>query len=488
MTELSPARRVALDILLELEETAAYARDALDASPNVHALERRDAGLAMRLVLGVVASYGCLDDLIDAYCDKPGRMNARIRNALRIAAFELVYLGTEPRAAVSQGVELVRTRAKSAAGFANFVLRRIAENRAYYLEAGDVGEPEERRLVALARQGGLPVWLVEEMVRSRGFTAARDAVDAELEPAGVSVHMNPLDEAAEEELSVLVGNARDVEVEGGGAAPHASSGSIARLPGAALDMPAARLVGTDLLRRGGVAVCDLNAQVIASAATMPGSCLEVGAGRGTKTFIMAAQAERFGMTREAIALELSKKKSRLNRRRLERAGLAGSVRCVTGDGCDLDRSLACIDEQVGGRRLFECVFVDAPCSGTGTMRRHPEIPWRLLPEDVDETLPTLQLALLSSAAERVKPGGQLVFATCSVLRQENEGVVESFLASEAGRAFELAPVSSAPVFALPGFEDATAYVREHEDARGMFQTIPALGAYDGHFCARLVRT
>ena len=92
-------------------------------SPDVHALERRDAGLAMRLVLGVVASYGCLDDLIDAYCDKPGRMNARIRNALRIATFELVYLGTEPRAAVSQGVELVRTRAKSAAGFANFVLR-----------------------------------------------------------------------------------------------------------------------------------------------------------------------------------------------------------------------------------------------------------------------------------------------------------------------------------------------------------------------------
>ena len=67
-------------------------------------------------------------------------------------------------------------------------------------------------------------------------------------------------------------------------------------------------------------------------------------------------------------------------------------------------------------------------------------------------------------------------------------MIESFLGSEAGRAFELAPVSSAPVFALPGFEDVMAYVREHEDARGMFQTIPALGAYDGHFCARLVRT
>lgn len=487
MTELSPARRVALDILLELEDTGAYARDVLDASSEVRALERRDAGLAMRLVLGVVASYGCLDDLIDAFCDKPGRMNARIRNALRIAAFELIYLGTEPRAAVSQGVELVRTRAKSAAGFANFVLRRVAENRTLYLEAGDIRDAEKRRLVALARQGGLPVWLVEEMVRSRGFTAVQDAVAAELEPAPVSAHMNPLDKTAEEELSALVGSARDVELEGEGAARHASSASTMRLPGAALGIPTARLMGTDLLRRGGVAVCDLNAQVIASAATMPGTCLEVGAGRGTKTFIMAAQAERFEMERETVALELSKKKSRLNRRRLERAGLAGAVHCVTGDGCNLDRTLAHIDEQARERRLFESVFVDAPCSGTGTMRRHPEIPWRLLPEDIEETLPELQLALLASAAERVKPGGQLVFATCSVLRQENEGVVESFLASEAGRAFGLAPVSSAPVFALPGFENVAVYVREHEDACGMFQSVPALGSYDGHFCARLVR-
>ena len=85
VTELSPARRVALDILLDLEESGAYARDGLDASPELRELSRRDAGLATRLVLGVVATYGCLDELIDTYCEKPGRMNARIREALRIA-------------------------------------------------------------------------------------------------------------------------------------------------------------------------------------------------------------------------------------------------------------------------------------------------------------------------------------------------------------------------------------------------------------------
>ena len=151
MTDLSPARRVALDILLDLEESGAYARDGLDASPELRELSRRDAGLATRLVLGVVATYGCLDELIDTYCEKPGRMNARIREALRIAAFEIVYLGTEPRAAVSQGVELVRTRAKSAAGFANAVLRRIVADRGVYLAAEDVPAGSERDTVSAAR-------------------------------------------------------------------------------------------------------------------------------------------------------------------------------------------------------------------------------------------------------------------------------------------------------------------------------------------------
>ena len=133
------------------------------------------------------------------------------------------------------------------------------------------------------------------------------------------------------------------------------------------------------------------------------------------------------------------------------------------------------------------VLVDAPCSGTGTMRRHPEIPWRLDKEDVERALPALQLAMLEEAARQVKPAGQLLYATCSVLRSENHDVVDAFLSSEAGREFTCVPVSSAPVFDHEGYRAAAAYLREHEDAQGCFQTVPTLGTFDGHFCARFVR-
>lgn len=478
MTELSPARRVALDLLLELEETGAYARDALDASPAMRSLDRRDAGLAMRLVLGVVASFGCLDELIDTYAARPDRMDGRVREALRIAAFELVYLKREPRAAVSQGVELVRTQARGAAGFANAVLRRIAEDARAYLDAVDVASPSRRRIVSLARTGGLPVWLAARVADSIGFDAARELAASQFEPAPVAVHLNPLDDDAAVELMGLADAA---------AVPAPSS----PLAGALVRVAGADVVHSAALRRSGLAVCDLNAQLVATAALAPGSCLEVGSGRGTKTFVMAAQAARLGIERVAVALELSRKKTRLNVRRLERAGLDGGVSCITGNGCDLDRALERIDRGMGERALFSSVLVDAPCSGTGTMRRHPEIPWRLVPDDLEtgvrDSLPGLQLALLASAAARVAPGGQLLYATCSVLEEEDEGVVDAFLRCDAGRAFEVAAFSEAEIFGHEGLADAATYARAHGTACGFFRSCPAPGDFDGHFCARLVR-
>lgn len=482
MTELSPARRVALDLLLELEETGAYARDALDASPAMRSLDRRDAGLAMRLVLGVVASFGCLDELIDTYAARPDRMDGRVREALRIAAFELVYLKREPRAAVSQGVELVRTQARGAAGFANAVLRRIAEDARAYLDAVDVASPSRRRIVSLARTGGLPVWLAARVADSIGFDAARELAASQFEPAPVAVHLNPLDDDAAVELMGLADAV---------AAAPAVPAPASPLAGALVRVAGADVVHSAALRRSGLAVCDLNAQLVATAALAPGSYLEVGSGRGTKTFVMAAQAARLGIERVAVALELSRKKTRLNVRRLERAGLDGGVSCITGNGCDLDRALERIDRGMGERALFSSVLVDAPCSGTGTMRRHPEIPWSLVPEDLEtgvrDSLPGLQLALLASAAARVAPGGQLLYATCSVLEEEDEGVVDAFLRCDAGRAFEVAAFSEAEIFGHEGLADAATYARAHGTACGFFRSCPAPGDFDGHFCARLVR-
>lgn len=444
MSKASPARLLALEALLRAEREGAYVRDVLGRPGAQEGVDGRDAAFALRLALGATAARGCLDELIDAHLDRPGRLRAPVRWALRISAFEIAYLGTAPEVAVSQGVELARSRARYAAGLANAVLRRVASDAAAYMDAGDP-------LVRGARRSGLPVWLAGEIARSVG-DAAGGLFGSQLDPPPIALH--------------LAGEGMD-------------AGGASVLPGCRVGVDAGARAVRDLLARDAAVVSDLNAQIVATAATAPGTCLEVGAGRGTKTFVMCATARLLGLERAHTAVELSERKCGSNLSRLERAGLSRGVDVLVGDGCDLDGLL--------GPRSFDTVLVDAPCSGTGTMRRHPEIPWRLSRDDVERSLPDLQLALLREAARHVAPGGQLIYATCSVLAPEDEGVLERFLGTGEGSAFRIAPVSQAPAFADPALSGAAAYVSSHETAGGLFRTVPAPGGFDGHFCARLVR-
>lgn len=434
MSKLSPARRAALEALVAADRDGAYVREVLRDAARMRALDARDRGLALRLALGATAASGTLDEALDRYLSRPKKVAHRVRWALRIAAFELLYLGTSPEVAVSQGVELVRSCARSASGLANAVLRRVADGRASFLAADDV-DASLLDEVRLARRGGLPQWLVHAVREARGDAVASGLVACEFEPAPIAVCLNP----------------RVEEIAGIGG--HAVDG----IPGCVADVDGPALLASGALAHGDAVVSDVNAQRVAAAAVRPGSCLEIGAGRGTKTFMIAAGAVRANLTREHVAVELSAGKCAANRARLEAAGLAAGVRIVAGDGCELESVLAPLDAEAGECRRFDTVLIDAPCSGTGTMRRHPEIPWRLEADDALRVLPELQVSLLAAAANRVAAGGVLIYATCSVLASENERVIEAFLATDAGRRFSA--VESA------------------------FQTMPAPGAYDGHFMA-----
>lgn len=403
MARLSAARRAALALAGERRRRGARARDLLRGSEALSELDERDRGLVTRLVMGVTAAEGALDAMVDAHLRRGAHLEPRVRDGLRIAAFELVYLGTRPDVAVSQGVELVRSVAPRAAGLANAVLRRVAEK-----DVAAVAAARDRVAAGtfdthdLALVCALPEWLAER-VGTRGLTA--------LEPAAPWVAANlaksdPLDALRE-----------------AGCEPQEGP-----LPRSILLGAPSRLAPSGLVESAAVIPCDLAAQEVALAcAPAPGErVLEVGQGRGTKTLLLQNAAVAVGGPCEITAVELSPRKSELARRRMEAAGVADHVRCVCADGRALPEDLG----------TFDLVFLDAPCSGTGTLARHPEIAWSLSPEAPAE-LAVLQAELLASAAAHVAPGGRLVYATCSVLAEENDAVVQAFLASPAGAGFEL---------------------------------------------------
>ncbi|MDO4850062.1 MAG: transcription antitermination factor NusB [Coriobacteriia bacterium] len=418
-TRLAPARRTALKLFSECRRREARARDLLRESPAMEALDPRDRALATRLVLGAVAARGELDRVVNGHLRARSALEPRVRDALRVAAFEVLYLDTPAQVAVSQGVELVRSASKRAAGLGNAVLRRVADEDAPALAAA------RRRLASgavavddLRRAGALPEWLAARVLEDLGAEGAVAYASSALEQLCASVATNLAKRSAEETRGLLAD-----------AGCEPSEGPV---PGSfVLGRPAA-LNATGLVAACDVLPCDLAAQeVVASIGATPSDqVLEVGQGRGTKSILLAAPGATL------VSVEVDAKKSALAARRMEAAGVASRVTCVCDDGRELGR--------VEGS--FDVVFVDAPCSGTGTLSRHPEIAWSLR-EDAVPGLAALQLGILRAAAARVRAGGRLAYSTCSVLREEDEAVVVAFLASPEGAGFRLA---SSRRTAIPG--------------------------------------
>lgn len=477
MATASPARTTALHLLGSQRRRGARARDLMRGAREMETLGRKGRALATRLVLGVNVASGELDRRIDSFAARPGSIEPRVRDALRLSAFEILYLDTPRQVAVSQGVELVRGVSPRASRMANAVLRRIADCRPEVDEAREAvsavagGARRELSAEELSLASGYPAWLCARLVEALGVQRAAAMCACALEPAPVYVTCGK-------------GNAMALEE---------------KLAAAALEPVAAELdgcwrlnAGAGLARSGLVASCDvvvadLAAQLACRATAAPGRVLEVGQGRGTKSLILARLMREMGAEPEVVGCELVGSKARLSTKRMEEAELAANVRCVEFDGTKLADEDA-LPEPLAG--LFDSVIVDAPCSGTGTMRRHPETAWalgeRIVDPAAEDGLPALQLSLLTAAASRVAPGGSLVYATCSVLPEENSQVVEAFLASESGAAFERANLREAP--AVAANESAAELIRANVTPAGDFQSAPTRAGFDGHYFTRLVRT
>lgn len=408
-SKASPARLFARKVTADVRKRDAYARELLDAQRATSGLSREDFDFAQVLVFGVVMCAGTLDEFVDRNLNSPKDIKPKVRDCLRISAYELLFLGKPAHVVVDQGVELVRAVSGKAAGLANAVLHKMVAD-AQQFPWGDAATDR----AAFARAYGVPEWLATRLAEQYGTHGAADMLEASLHAAPTYLCASPLD-------------------------PDKTFAS------------------------------DLSAQQVAVLVPLEGLLLEIGAGRGTKTLLMQFRALRsLGRYIGIHTVDVHAYKEELLARRLKDM----EVDCVmthTGDARDLDAI-------AGLPRQFDAVFVDAPCSGTGTLRRHPEIRWHLSASDVVE-LADLQLAMLESAASRLRKGGALVYATCSVLREENQGVVESFLAGERGRGFVVDPIAPDELIdAQPNWKITD---------EGFFASMPADGCPDGHFAARL---
>ncbi|HEY6121638.1 MAG TPA: 16S rRNA (cytosine(967)-C(5))-methyltransferase RsmB [Pyrinomonadaceae bacterium] len=391
---ISPARLAAYQILKRVEEDGAYASVLLAVEDD---LSERDRSLTYELTMGVLRRQLMLDCLIEHYANRdPARLDTAIRRILRLALYQLRHLSRVPAsAAVNEAVNLTRfARLRSADKFVNAVLRR-AVREPDYDPLALIADPLER----IAVETSHPRWLFERWSREFGLADAHEFAKANNEVPATSFRI-----VAEKTTNDTVEQLRK---------------SGATLTRSAIAKDAWIVSGNastlrQLVRAGSLYLQDEASQLVSQlAAPLPGEwILDLCAAPGSKTTHLASLADNKA---HVMAGDLYEHRLRLI---LQAAQLQRVTRvdCILLDG-----------ERPPFREMsFDRVLVDAPCSGTGTLRRNPEIRWRISPADIEE-LSTRQKGLLHESADVVKPGGRLVYSTCSVEVEENEMVVANFL-------------------------------------------------------------
>ncbi|MEK6281644.1 MAG: 16S rRNA (cytosine(967)-C(5))-methyltransferase RsmB [Acidobacteriota bacterium] len=395
-SSVSPARLAAFEILLRVEE-GAYASVLLTAREDQ--LNNLDRGLCHELVMGVLRRQLWLDRLIEYYSDrKPSDLDIAIRVILRLGLYQMRFLSRIPdSAAVNESVNLVKfARLRSAGGLVNAVLRRATRERDVD-PASWIENPIERISVNTSH----PLWLIERWSKSLGSAEAEKFARANNESAPVAFRVvNTRAEESEvlEQLRLAGGNLSRSRVAHSAWRITGAPGLLAQLAAIGqvyIQDEASQLVPRVLNAKAGDRVLDLCAA--------PG---------GKTTQI--ADSTLDSATIVAADLHTHRLKTLVSTAKLH--GLH-NIQTVTLNAL---QPLPLTDSS------FDRVLVDAPCSGTGTLRRNPEIRWRISPADIQD-LSARQKQLLQNAASAVKSGGRLVYSTCSIETDENEAVREAFL-------------------------------------------------------------
>lgn len=449
MPLISPARRAAFDVLLAIERGASHADDLLRA-PEVNALGQQDKNLATALVYGVLRWQILLDHQFLELLTHPNvRLDPEVAVALRLGAFQLRRMDRIPaHAAIGESVELCKIGGhRFAARMVNAVLRKVPRAPFANLSCGTPA--------TLALATAHPLWLVERWAEQYGLDATSAiCLYGQQQPKPVIRLTNSDAESA------------------------LSKDGLTLVPGRLLAAACVIISGdpTPQVVETGCRLQDEGSQLVAELAASShtnqnqGKILDACAAPGGKTLILA---ERFPEA-QIVACESSPVRFTALRQRL--APFGPRVECRLADVSTLD-----------WESVFDLALVDAPCSGTGTLGRNPEIRHRLRPNDLVRQAER-QRAILSSALCAIRPGGRVLYSSCSLEHEENEDVIDAVLgATSCTRLISLAgSIRAASIrgILLPAAEQTLV---DSLTPQGTLQLLPGCFGTDGFFLALLER-
>ena len=456
------ARRVALECLLTLSHSSASIASVVDSAfgrrPTIDGRERR---LVNGLVYGVIRWQKQLDWVLDRFINPRFQLDARHRNILRLGAFQLLHLdGIPAHAAIFETVQLATSRRRKSsrdrktAGFINAVLRSIQREGTSIAYPPLNTNPTEHIAFSLS----YPTWLVKRWLQTRGVSWTLAFCRASNQTAPLAFRVNTLLTQREEVCQFL-------EMKG----LPASLSKIAP-DGIALKNrtitnfdTTGELTLKDILNRNDIYVQDESAMLVAHLLSPEeaGFIVDLCAAPGGKTTHLAHLMRNTG---KIIAVDTSAEKIALLQKNCRRVNAHNVETCVM-DATKAD--LAFI-------KTADAVLIDAPCSGFGTLRRHPDIRWNKTLKQI-HALREIQYNLLKNAAPHIKPGGILVYSTCSIEPMENEEVIQRFLAD-----FPMYRIENARRF-LPTVPLSAI------TPQGFVQTFAHEHGVDGAFAARLRR-
>ena len=391
------SRKFVVRLLTKLDENSSYSNILLDDGLEKSQLDEQEKKFAAALFYGVLERQLTLDDIIkDMSANPTSKLNSEVRNILRIAIYQLIYMDSVPdSAAVDEAVKLAKkNRNPAISGFVNGLLRE-------YIRKGMPLPKRSDKLEQLSLDYSCPLWLVKKWYNEYGEDICTDMLKTSIGQAPTSVRVNTVFYPLEETLEMLTQDGVTFEIN-------------SMLPDLLNVCLSGGVEHTNAYKKGRIHVQDLSSQLCCAALDPQenDTVLDLCSAPGGKTFTIAERMKNNGTV---MAFDLHNNRVKLINFGAKRLGLS----CVTAqvnNAKNFNETLPMADR----------VLCDVPCSGLGVIRRKPEIKYKNPAEF--ERLPEIQYDILKTSSAYVKAGGILVYSTCTVSRAENDDVVNKFLA------------------------------------------------------------